>query len=85
MVGKASDPTDMWIRLAHYCSALIAALIDLVVIVLLHCVSDWGVGPNVDRVSIAGVYHVPCSQSRSLLLLLLQVGRLLSSGILRGL
>ena len=53
MVGKASDPTDMWIRLAHNCSTLIAASIYLVVIMLLHCVSDRGVGPNVDRVSIA--------------------------------
>lgn len=84
MVGKASHPADMWIRLAHNMSSLVAALINLVVIVLLHRVSDWGVRPNVDRVSIAWVYHVPCSQSRSLLLLLLQVGWLLSSRILCG-
>ena len=53
MVGEASHPADMWIRLAHNMSALVAALINLVVIVLLHRVSDWGVRPNVDRVSIA--------------------------------
>lgn len=38
------------------------------VLVLLHCVPDRSVWSDVDRVAVPRIYHVPCGQPRSLLL-----------------